>query len=428
VRDIVPPRQLNDDYFYTVGPTWPFGGSAQEGVTNWVVEGQLQAEPWSGLVARTDLNYYSGIGPPTEVRTFPNPELTTVIGTWATLATPTGTQVLVQRSDQSGVHLVSFNAATGQELGVAVQPTNIPNGAPDPPQFRRLLAAGDVNGDGYEDCFWISKSVNTWAYFGLLDGAVVWSQTDVGFTGFKFPYGRDLSGDGSPDAVVQEGDFLRGFSVKDGVELWVSSLDQLWTTAGPGEFIDAQSIPEGGFLFFHSLAATGNDHAVYPIGLNVPLGTMHDQHSGFGHFDAVDGTFLGAYYAPRNLKPWSQDLFSRRFVIPIGDYDRDGLTELYPRAPDPANTPPLFANMGQYRDRMIILGQRTLFVPDTHPFSTFYFQSWRYGDSIGPRPRKADLGNPRAGMLRRSWTSSTTLRARLRFLFPAASLCVLGRR
>ena len=60
-------------------------------------------------------------------------------------------------------------------------------------------------------------------------------------------------------------------------------------------------------------------------------------------------------------------------LIPIGDYDRDGLFEWYVRDPDVANTPPWAIANNQFTERMVILGQRTLFVPPTHIFgSTFY--------------------------------------------------------
>jgi len=436
VRDVVPPRDIGSNYFSTLGPTWPFGPSGQDGVTSWVMHNEFTPDIGSGRVGRLDLNYFSGIGAPAVTRVFPDTEYATNLGTWATLSTPTGTQVLLKSDFYYG--LVSLDPTTGQLIGSTVMPTNLPGGAPDPQRMWNLYAAGDINGDGYDDCFWTDTVANTWVYYGLLDGAtltvpwvrsfhwvasnvvtpafwepdilpdltgdghsdffvgrsmynnstgqsahswlllsgvdgsIVWSQTGNDTNAVQFPYGWDLSGDGYPDAVVREGDKLRGISVRDGQELWQGSLLPLWNSGGVNEVISGDS-GSGGFLFSHSLSATGHKQIVYPIYLLDLVGTANDNRSGFGHFDAIDGSFLGAFYAPRNLKPWSTDDFSRRMLIPIGDYDRDGLAEWYARDSDPANTPAWAAASNQYTERMVILGQRTLFVPETHSLGALPF-------------------------------------------------------
>lgn len=333
-----------------------------------------------------------------------------------------------------GSALLAVSVPDGEVVGKVVAPTNLPGGVPDPTFMEILAPSGDTNGDGFDDFFWgTTLSVGPgYAYFGLGDGASLtsrWTHAEIGsalpsvtweanpmpdLTGDGVPdflvgtarfvgigmfehswfllsgadgaivwredaggpiaegamIGKDLNGDGFPEAALLEADSLRLISANNGVDIWKTPWTVLSQSLNPGWELTQISLGEQ--TFSKGLMATDSTKIVRPF-LQTELSTMAVSMD-FAIFDTSDGALLGTASAPQDLSPWDAaitlngSVLMSQFPWPYGDFDNDGLMEYSVLARDKANSPAwaVALGMSNYSQRLVILGQRTLFTEETH--------------------------------------------------------------
>ncbi len=235
----------------------------------------------------------------------------------------------------------------------------------------------DLTGDGIAD-FLVGSLTYTgpfqgdhsWFLLSGADGSIVWRENAPELITGGAIIGRDLNGDGSSDAVLWEQSKLRAISAKDGMDLWAMPWSILEATLPAGWIISNSALGERAYS--SGLLASDPQTVVCPfmgVDTNSTAITMD-----FGIVSGADGTLLGTAHTPPDLAPWDPSIlfgvggFISYFPTPHGDYDRDGFMEYSIWTSDAAHTPAwaLAGSIGGYSRRLVILGQRTLFTPDTH--------------------------------------------------------------
>lgn len=240
----------------------------------------------------------------------------------------------------------------------------------------------DFTGDGVSDFYvgvWrplgLGISEHSWLLLSGADGAIVWREDNPGQAFSGTVIGKDYSGDLSPDAAIGEMDFLRLVSGKDGAEIWRTPWTVLSQALEPHWSIQGNGL--GGLTFSKGLLANDSDIIVSPF-LQVNLNTFASSLD-FAIFSTSDGTLLGLASVPPDLSPWDSNILlngssfiPNYYSEPYGDFDNDGLMEYSIRARDEANSPAWAVSAGpnSYSQRLVILGQRTLFTEDTHDVLT----------------------------------------------------------
>jgi len=238
-------------------------------------------------------------------------------------------------------------------------------------------ALPDLTGDGIAD-FLVGtvrftgplQGDHSWFLLSGADGSTVWREDAPEINTGGAIIGQDLNGDGAADAVLWEQSQLRAISAKDGLELWGMPWADLEATLPSGWIISNSAVGERAFS--SGLLASDPQTVICPFIGDDTNSTAISMD--YGIVSGSDGTLLGTAHTPPDLSPWDPSIllgvggFISYEPVPYGDYDRDGFMEYSIWASDAAHTPAwaLAGSISGYSKRLVILGQRTLFTPDTH--------------------------------------------------------------
>ena len=243
----------------------------------------------------------------------------------------------------------------------------------------------DIDGDGTSD---ILVGVNrfspslerSWFLLSGADGSEVWRETAAGMGGIPV-VGQDIDSDGTVDGTVDgvlwESTGIRAISLLDGREIWATPWSVLDQAVPPGwtYFVDF-----GERAFSSGLPGGPEDTLLVP--LFMLEGGSQDLAFSLASFSLQDGDLLEILEFPEDLAPWDPGIalngigheLTSFFPWPHGDIDRDGFMEYSITVKDAANSPAWALQGGnpQPSHRLVILGQRTLWSPETHDVMSLF--------------------------------------------------------
>ena len=236
------------------------------------------------------------------------------------------------------------------------------------------LGYPDLNGDGVPDLVsgWNNAvppygtndfHLQAIAYSGT-DGALLWDAQVGPSDSWGGITGRDLNGDGIADTVgisVGITNALQAISGSDGSTLWSTDVSTvLPLIPGGGTYISFDNP-----AFFEDATDSMAVSTVSAMVEIKPPGEISDVHY-VATFQAVDGQILSVSPLPTNLSPWTPDpvLPDNNLVHLLGDYDRDGYTEIVRHIDTPSLDPGGFWPSG-YVTSLAILGPPTIELPNT---------------------------------------------------------------
>jgi hypothetical protein len=177
---------------------------------------------------------------------------TTVTGGTVIWTEPDTNWSIVGKGDFDGDGVLDYvwrNSSTGQVyLMFMTSPTKVKSGAVvwiEPDQNWKIVATGDLNGDGKTDLIWWNSS--TGMVFGLLingssspTGAVIWTEPDV--THWRIVATGDLNGDGKADLIwwnsstgMVFGMLMNGTKVTSSGVIWTEPGVANWRIVGTGD-------------------------------------------------------------------------------------------------------------------------------------------------------------------------------------------------
>lgn len=370
IREVKPPQIMDSGYKFEWQSGWFSGDSDTNGEADFLLQGRWLPEWSSSLSPINYFDFHAGLdSAASRVFNDRNAAYNISFGLWALLKTPTGFQAIIERTGLgSNAGLVSFDWDTKVEIGIIPPATGFLPPVLDPGKFDSILAAGDQDGDGFEDFFWTNYrgSGTGYSYCGLYSGATlssIWQWGDGQSGGpmitFYVEPGPlpDLNGDGLADIIIgiPRIDYLTGveshsyiaFSGPDGNIIWrEDALSWMGAYYALGPDLSGDGVADPVFfektpLQFRALDGTdGTELWVAPVasleaqysgnyvqGLTPWRGFMRNldhpnlieyvnyhwvlfgntAFSAFAHYDAHDGTFLGSFPIPTTLEPWSID-------------------------------------------------------------------------------------------------------------------------
>jgi hypothetical protein len=159
---------------------------------------------------------------------------------------------IVGKGDFDGDGVLDYvwrNSSTGQVyLMFMTSPTEVKGGAvvwTEPDAHWRIVATGDLNGDGKTDLIWWNSA--TGMVFGLLingsstpTGAVIWTEPDV--THWRIVAAGDLNNDGKADLIwwnsstgMVFGMLMDGTTVSSSEVIWTEPAVANWRIVGIGD-------------------------------------------------------------------------------------------------------------------------------------------------------------------------------------------------
>lgn len=228
----------------------------------------------------------------------------------------------------------------------------------------------DLDGDGVRDF------VSGWLYttppftqfskrmsaFSGMDGSLIW-QSQVGDGGTFGVSGKDLNGDGVPDLVtVGLPTEIFAVSGADGLPIWsldISSVAPLIPATGTNPFFNIT------VFFEDSTNPIASDTVSVVVSLQTGA-TPGDEHF-VATLRGTDGLPLSVTPFPQSLSPWLPDPIEPNNNQPflVGDWDRDGLTEIATYFDTPSFDPHGFWPAGS-AFTLAVLGKPTIEVPGSH--------------------------------------------------------------
>lgn len=283
------------------------------------------------------------------------------------------------QSRSSGPGYAYFGVCDGSSLSGAGEWTHAEVGSAIPAVSWVPGAMPDFSGDGVSD-FLVGTvrvlgpgvSEHSWFLLSGTDGSIIWRQEGNGTLVNGPMIGPDVTGDGLPEAALWEQDCLRLISPVNGAEIWKTPWATIEQALSAGWILQETAIGEQ--TFSKGLKASDPSTIIQPF-IQLELASFAVSMD-FGIFSTSDGALLGVASAPAGLGPWDSSITLNGSVLmsqspsPYGDFDNDGFMEYSVLASDKANSPAWALASGYYSQRLVILGQRTLFTEETHDVLT----------------------------------------------------------
>ena len=286
--------------------------------------------------------------------------------------------------DDAFCHLVNGNAVAGMIDGRTLSPGWVEVRDPDvhtpcPAIWTGAGVRPDINGDGIPD-FIDAHSLYTpgapfyehvYRAFSGRDGAELWSLRDSlqGTSWSRYSsWGPDLNLDGFPDIVSVSLDFLLGVDAASGTLLY-QGTKKIMDDVFPPSVYD--------YALTHPISVTGalgdpGGQEIFCVVEAAKTSWPYPREWRLVYLDPITMQRMDYVLFPGDLLPWSSDLIEDpNFINPmrnwsrfLGDIDRDGFVEI-------ARVSNAYHLPGAYPSTNIsILGQRTLFIPESAQIGT----------------------------------------------------------